>query len=391
MKASRTFLAVILALSGASPLVSVTSPAPASAQDDTFQGSAFDASSDASDGDAGQDEGARRAPMSPRDIPARYVVRRGDTLWDVTGRFFGDPFLWPRIWSYNPDITNPHWIYPEGQLRLVPEAGTPQAAAAAAAAAPSGRGAPRVRIGRASSGGVLLREEGFLDRDALRESGEIVGAPVDHMLLTAYDEVYLQFDADQETQVAPGQEWTIFTEATGVDAPDPSAGTLIRIYGAVRIETYDRERRSARATIVEALEPIERGHRVAAVPRRFDEVPPRRNERDLRGQIIASMRPRTLLGEQQLIFLNVGEEQGVATGNRLFVVRQGDDWRAALGDSALEPGATAEVRRSAGEFPEEIVAEVRVVHVRPRTSTAIVTASTRELAVGDRVEMRRGY
>jgi hypothetical protein len=391
MNASRTFLAVILALTGASPLVSVASPAPAVAQDDTFQGSAFDASNDASDGDADEGDGARRSPMSPRDIPARYVIQRGDTLWDVTGRFFGDPFQWPRIWSYNPDVTNPHWIYPEGQLRLVPEAGTPQAAAAAAAAPPLRRGGLRVRIGRPSSGGVLLREEGFLDRDALRDSGEIVGSPADHMLLTTFDEVYLQFDDDQESQVAPGQEWTVFTEATGADAPESNVGTLIRIYGAVRIETYDRERRNARATIVEALEPIERGHRVAAVPRRFDEVPPRRNERDLRAQIIASLRPRTLLGEQQVIFLDVGEEQGVAAGNRLFVVRQGDDWRATLGETDFEPGSTAEVRRSAEEFPEEIVAEVRVVHVRPRTSTAIVTASTRELAIGDRVEMRRGY
>jgi hypothetical protein len=392
MKASRTFLAVILALSGASPLASVASPAPARAQDDNFEGSAFDASNDSSTGDASPGDEARRSSMSPRDIPARYVVRRGDTLWDVTGRFFGDPFLWPRIWSYNPDITNPHWIYPEGQLRLVPEPGTPQAAAAAAAAAPSAqRGAPRLRIGRSSNGGVLLREEGFLDRDALRESGEVVGSPADHMLLTTFDEVYLQFDPEQETPVAPGQEWTIFTEAEGADAPESPAGTLIRIYGAARIDTYDRERRNARATIIEALEPIERGHRVAAVPRRFDEVPPRRNERDLRARIIASLRPRTLLGEQQVIFLDVGGEQGVVAGNRLFVVRQGDDWRAGLADESIEPGSSAQVQRTAAEFPEEIVAEIRIVHVRPRTSTAIVTASTRELAIGDCAEMRRGY
>jgi len=392
MKASRTFLAVILALTSATPIVQVVSPAFVRAQDDTFQGSSFDASNDGSDVDRGSDDSGRRSSVAPRDIPARYVVQRGDTLWDVTGRFFGDPFLWPRIWSFNPDITNPHWIYPEGQLRLIPEVGTPQAAAAVAAIAPRGlRGAPRMRVGRPSSGGVLLREEGFLDRDALRESGEIVGSPADHMLLTSFDEVYLQFDPEQQTPVAPGQEWTIFTEATPDEAPESSAGTLIRIYGAVRIDTYDRERRNARATIVEALEPIERGHRVAAVPRRFDEVPPRRNERDLRAQIIASMRPRTLLGEQQVIFLNVGDEQGVATGNRLFVVRQGDDWRAQNAFIGFEPGSTAEVRRTAAEFPEEIVAEVRIVHVRPRTCTAIVTASTRELAVGDRAEMRRGY
>jgi hypothetical protein len=53
-------------------------------------------------------------------IPERYVVRSGDTLWDVTGRFYGNPWEWPRVWSYNPEITNPHWIYPLDQLRLRP-------------------------------------------------------------------------------------------------------------------------------------------------------------------------------------------------------------------------------------------------------------------------------
>ncbi len=381
MKVSRTLLAVILGLAGA-PLFTAISP-PVHAQDEGFEGSSFDGSNVA------DDEDATARPSGPRgEVPARYVVRRGDTLWDVTGRFFGDPFLWPRVWSYNPEITNPHWIYPEGALRLLPAAGTPQAAAAAAAMP---RRSPHVRIGRASQGGVFLREEGFLDREALSESGEIVGSPADHMLLSTYDEAYVQFDADQDERVAPGQEWTIFTEASGADAPDEAAGTLVRIYGAVRVETYDRERHTARATIIEALEPIERGHRIAAMPRRFDDVPARRNERDLRARIIASMRPRTLLGEQQVIFLDVGSEQGVREGNRLFVVRQGDTWREDIGSGALEPGSTAEVRRTPGEYPEEIVAEVRIVHVRPKTCTAIVTASTRELAIGDRAEMRRGY
>lgn len=385
MKVSRTVLFLALGLGGAPLAGAALTPSAAQAQDDTYEGGSFDGSGMADVPEAGSGHGYRLGAGMRPDTPARYVIRRGDTLWDVTGHFYGDPFLWPRVWSYNPEVTNPHWIYPEGQLRLVPEA----RAGVQPAVAPRDRS--RLRIGRPSQGGVLLREEGFLDHDALRETGEIVGSPEDHMMLMPYDQVYVQFDASQDARVSPGQEWTVYTEAVPDEAPAAEVGTLVRIYGIVRIDGYDREHHTARATIMEALEPIERGHRIAAMTRRFDDVAARRNDRDLRAHVVASLRPRTLLGDQQVVFLDVGEEQGVQVGNRLFIVRQGDTWQSEIAGSSLDPGRTVEQVRAPGEYPPEVLAEIRVVSTRPHTCTAMVTASTRELTIGDRAEMRRGY
>jgi hypothetical protein len=389
MRVSPSVFVIALGLTGVPVAVGTLAPGGARAQDLGYEGGSFDGSGMSDVPEDAPNRGYRLGAGARADMPARYVVQRGDTLWDVTGRYYGDPFLWPRVWSYNPEITNPHWIYPEGQLQLVPPGGPPAVTPAGPHVALTRE--PRVRIGHLSEGSVLLREEGFLDRDALRESGEIVGSPEDHMLLMTYDQVYVQFDAAQDARVAPGQEWTVYTEAVEGDAPAADAGTLVRIYGIVRINSYDRERHMARATITEALEPIERGHRIAAMPRRFDVVEPRRNERDLRAHVVAALRPRTLLGEQQVVFLDVGSQQGVQVGNRLFVVRRGDTWQEEIDGSAFEPGSTVQQVHPPGEYPEEVLAEVRVVGVRPSTCTALVTASTSELGIGDQAEMRRGY
>lgn len=318
---------------------------------------------------------------SPRSVPPTYTVRRGDTLWDITGRFYGNPWQWPRVWSYNPEITNPHWIYPDDTLRLMPEG-------AASATLPEGGRVVRAG-GRAPSGSVLLRQEGFLDKDALELSGIIVGSPEEHMLLSVYDEVYVQFE--EGADVRPGMTLTVFRRMRPAERGEEEEGVLVRIFGTVELRSFDSERAVGRGMITEALDPIERGYRVADVPRRFEMVEPTENQVDIEAQVVASLRPHLIVGDYQVVFVSAGSEQGVRVGNRFFMVRQGDEWRESLPGSVESVGSTGDTPEEPPEYPEEIVAEGRVVNVRPNTAALIITRSTQEVVIGDRAEMRQGY
>ncbi|MBO6937329.1 MAG: LysM peptidoglycan-binding domain-containing protein [Deltaproteobacteria bacterium] len=318
-------------------------------------------------------------------VPGVYTVRRGDTLWDITGRYYGNPYHWPRVWSYNPEITNPHWIYPMDHIRLRPEG-------EAQAALPSG---PTVveRQPRPGAGTVRLRDQGYLEEDALEDVGVIIGSPEENMLLSTFDDVYVRFGEDAD--VRPGTDYTVFREIDlDEERENDEEGVLVRILGVIRLKDYDPEREMGRGTITEALDPIERGYHLAPIPRRFDMVPPRENSTEVVAEVVAALEPRELNANAQVVFVNKGSADGVQVGNRFFVVRQGDQWRRAELAGSGGHGETVEDAPEPDDeeqYLPEVVAEGRVVNVRENTSALFITGATQPIVIGDRAEMRQGF
>jgi hypothetical protein len=323
------------------------------------------------------------------DIPSVHVVRRGDTLWGICDTYFHNPYQWPRIWSYNPQLQNPHWIYPGDQIRM--------RAGGVGLANPGGRDNVNMieKHRTVLPDTIFLRDEGYVEDDTKENWGEITGAPEERIFLADLDEVYLHIANNHDVKL--GEELTVFRPTRSL-----GTGQIVQIQGTVRIDDWDAKTRVARGRIVETLDTIERGARVGPVGRRFDVVAPVRNEVDLQANVIASVRLHAFFGQNQVVFVDKGADDGLKVGNRFFVMRRGDAWRQTLvtdtsarriSVESLSPAEMERVPRPRDEskYPQEVTAELRVLSLHPHSATCLVTQSVHEIELGELAVAKKGY
>ncbi len=337
----------------------------------------------------------------PTTVPPFHIVRRGDTLWEVSDKYFGNGWQWPKLWGLNPAIQNPHWIYPGDQVRL--KKGATMNSDLANGSVTLGSGHFVGRKAAVPPDTVFLRDQGYIEDEKKDVWGRVDGSPEDQMILTAGDDVYLEIDAGHD--VKTGQELTIFRPLRAVSDAEGS-GTIVSILGTARVDRWDTQSRIARAHLTESYDVIERGAKIGPVGRRYDVVAPVKNAVDLWSHITASLYPHVIYGQNQVVFLDKGEKDGLVPGNRFFVVVKGDSFRGTLGQAsrftqsdvryestrpATIVDAPREASRSEQSYPDEVIGELRVLRVRDHTATAIVTSTMRELEPGQAVLARKGY
>ncbi|MFO0550294.1 MAG: LysM domain-containing protein [Polyangiaceae bacterium] len=322
-------------------------------------------------------------------VPQAHTVKRGDTLWSISGQYYRNPYQWPRLWAQNPQILNPHWIYPGDRLRLRVDDQGPLRA----------HGVPETT--------VFLRNYGWVDDPEKDAWGELVGAPDDQEMLSYGDDAYIELDVEKhkDIKVELGMELQIFREVRTLRGREADAsGELVEVLGTARVDRYNPKTHMIRAHITESLDVIERGVRVGPIPRKFLIVPPVVNEKYLEARILTALYPHQFFGNHQVVFLDRGAKQGVVPGNRFIAIRRGDRWIETLdtaGPGARIRAATEDDRDGEVEdlktdgpsekYPNETFAEIRVLDVRDNTCMAIVMEAQFEIERDTILVMKRGF
>jgi hypothetical protein len=321
-----------------------------------------------------------------------HTVVTGDTLWDLSQHYLGSPWYWPKVWSYNPQIANPHWIYPGNHVRFYTGSGEEPAGRVDVEIEPgSGEGdvgqvepvedetvsmiGPKPYEPR---GREKLPREGFVtDRD-LERTALLAKSFAETEMLTTGDIVYLKFKDPAAAVV--GKDYVIYRPDRKVYHPRSGklVGYLTVFLGQVRVlQTNDPN--YVRGQISYTYNAMYRGDYVGPPGEQMVLIlapVPNTNPKDLEGAIVAAMDPYIAVNaEHSQVVVDLGSADGVQPGNTFTIVRQADP---------LEQGVDPSLNQDP-KLPMEQIGRCLAAEVKEHASTCMLTRTIREIVPGDRI------
>jgi hypothetical protein len=327
---------------------------------------------------AGQEQGIDRSavPVAPN-APERYIVQPGDTLWDISGKFLTDPWYWPEIWHVNPQVANPHLIYPGDELALTWVDGRPRVTLATGGAT---RLSPRVRenpLSEAIRAVPYERIAAFMQRPKLLASEEVDGAPYvvaarDERLIAAVgNDIYVRGLGES----AAGGRYSIYH--VGDELRDPDDGDVLGYQGLFTGEAdVSRAGDPATLRVVDSARETLEGDILLQTPHdaQMDFIP-RAPGAAVDGRIMSVIDERTVVADYDVVIINRGSRHGLEPGHVLEV------WEA--GEEAID--STRKPRSRRVQLPDERNGVALIFKAYDRMSYGLMWQSDREVKVGDAV------
>ena len=249
-----------------------------------------------------------------------YTIRKGDTLWDLSDRFFDDPQQWPDLWQKNREILNPHWIYPGNRIRLHRAAGSKEFEKPVTAAPPETtcmEGTERQRKSASEADAPYFQyssmdQLGFVRKKAVEPNGRIFKVKEDARLIGPDDMVYIKKLG--EAVFVPGARFTAYrTLPIGKDTQGTDYRGVQHYFAGV-VEIVRNEPKYAVGVVVHAYRSIRIHDLLIPYEKRPANVFLQPSNKAVNGKIICSEERRLIFGDQTIAFIDKGAGDGVVAG-----------------------------------------------------------------------------
>ena len=306
--------------------------------------------------------------------PDQYVVVKGDTLWDISAMFLRDPWLWPEVWHVNPQIENPHLIYPGDLLTLIYIDGKPQLRLS--------RGdlklSPRIRVEGLDDAIPTIPLEAikqFLSRTIVVDEYELDSAPYvlqsadEHVISGAGDRVYVRGIEDREHAL-----FDIFEPGGAYVDPDTNE---VLGYAALYIGSGPIQQFGDPATLLltETTREVRAGYRLRPTdsPDPILHFQPHPTSPGTEGHIISVIGGVSQIGQFNVVAIDLGTREGMEIGHVMRIFRQGEVIRDRFSDNRLDKV----------KLPDEDAGLVMIFRTFEKVSFGLVMKATSAIHIND--------
>lgn len=287
--------------------------------------------------------------------PQRYTVVRGDTLWDIAGRFLSQPWQWPDIWQVNPQIKNPHLIYPGDVISLSYVDGRPILSLTRSRLVkltPSVReqvrdGAiPPIPLDAISQ---FLSRPKVVTRDDIDGAAYVVGSQDDHLAVGVGGRIYIRGLGEGATD-----KYSVFRP--GAAYKDLDTGAILG-YEALHVADVRLHKLGDPATgvLTWTNREVLKGDRL--MPQELDEYPdfvPRAPASRVDGRIISVVDGVSQIGQHHVVVINRGAADGLEPGHVLGIFQAGLQIDDPVGSEMAHRERMADLKRRELENPSAV-------------------------------------
>lgn len=321
------------------------------------------------------------------DAPDSYTVKKGDTLWDIAGKFLKHPWRWPEIWDKNRDIKNPHLIYPGDVIRLVNGVLSYNGKALGGDDSTI-KLKPRIRIERTQEsliGEPISTLAAFtfwpkvLSDDQVNKAPYIVASQDNTLIITQGQKVYVR----NLKGARAGQQYAVYHPNKRLEDPatKKSLGVEATLAGIIEVNV---EGELATATVIENKHEIENGDRVFPIEDQTIHLTATISEptHKVRADVISMLDVEYLGGNYMVAVINKGHQHGIHDGYVLGVYSPGkvvtDPYLSRKADYGI-------VQKQAIELPSEKVSNLVIFKTDAQVSYGLIMDSSREVKNGYKI------
>lgn len=317
--------------------------------------------------------------------PNEYTVQKGDTLWDISGRFLNSPWMWPEIWHVNPQIENPHLIFPGDLIRLIYLDGQPRLTVERTLRLTPGalNGAtklsPQIRVQGAEDAITSIpldKIDSFLSRSRIVQGNEldvspyVLAGPSGRLIVGEGDAAYARGSF-------PANFTSFGIYRKGKVYRDPATREFLGVHaqgiGTVNLDKVTGDVGSL--TVVRSYEELRPGDRLLPSEDRsvnsvfFPSAP----KSEVEGVILDVESGVSQIGKYNVVMISRGTREGLEEGNVLAIYKRGELVRD-------------QVRGGTVALPDERAGLLMVFRTFEKMSLGLVLEADRPLSVEDKVK-----